>query len=546
MHKNRLGEILLSQGVLSKSRLEFALKVQKSSGQRLGEILCKMLFCSEEEVIKALAEQNQMEYYEPKRVSEIDIEKVKKVGYHFCKDNGCLPLKDTIIIDDPVNTIVTDKIEREFPGITIKVAMPRKIYDFLEMLQWERTMSDIVSQTSDDIERFVNYVISRAIVENVSDIHISATNKIGRIQYRIDGILQDVMTFQGEKFENIANLIFTRAGVRKHSFIEFQNASFEFTFANRNVDIRFASGPDYSTGMPFITMRIIQNMEFRRLEKMGFPENTLQKIYSIIRRPYGIVVISGPTGSGKTTTLHAILDKLNDNTRNILTIEDPPEILVPTIKQVAVNEKKGVNFSEAIRQFLRHDPDVILVGETRDPETAREVFRAANTGHLVFTTVHANTAVEAISRFLDLEVEPYKFDSLIAVMAQRLLRKLCDKCKKKIDTKEFLSVEQNKRKYGKYIKTTDSIFEANPSGCEKCIGGYSGRTVVAEIVFIDNNIKEMIREGKSSYHILEYLQKNYHADLTKNAMNLVTEGVVSIEEVERVVGIAHDSIFEIY
>ncbi|MBI5547462.1 MAG: Flp pilus assembly complex ATPase component TadA, partial [Deltaproteobacteria bacterium] len=259
----------------------------------------------------------------------------------------------------------------------------------------------------------------------------------------------------------------------------------------------------------------------------------------ILRYPYGLTLMVGPTGSGKTTSLYSCLSRLNDGSTKILTVEDPVEIRLPSIQQVQVNEKAEVTFARTVRAFLRQDPDVILVGEIRDEETSREAFRAANTGHMVLSTLHANTAVEALGRLFDLGMDPYQVSvTLLGSLSQRLLRKLCPACKKRTSLNPALidpELAENVFGSGRVPTKPFEIFEQG-KGCAQCSGGSSGRTVVAEVLSLDTELRELVYARASNDKIVQTARKKGFRSMMDNALWLVVKGIVSLQEAEATVG----------
>ena len=269
-----------------------------------------------------------------------------------------------------------------------------------------------------------------------------------------------------------------------------------------------------------VVMRILDDTRsLMRLEELGYTRHNLNCISQILRQPFGVILMVGPTGSGKTTTLYSMLSTLNDSQRKILTVEDPVEIKLPSVQQVQVNDKAGVTFANTVRGFLRQDPDIILVGEIRDEETARETYRAANTGHLVFTTLHANTAVEAFGRLTDLGLESFRLaDGTIGVVAQRLLRRLCHKC----SVSEVLEGFKRARKAG--------------PGCESCSKGYIGRSVVAEVLELGPEVIEQVHQARPASELLMKATQKGFLSMLVNGCFLIDQGLTSVAEVERVIG----------
>jgi len=383
--------------------------------------------------------------------------------------------------------------------------------------------------------KLVDTTIFNAIQRRASDVHIESRENEVIIKYRIDGILYPAMDPIDKKHHST---IVSRIKVMSDLDITErrvpQDGRFQMKFKNRPVDFRVSIMPNIHGEN--VVLRILDkeliNRKFKNLnlEVLGFEKKNLEIIRKYIREPYGMLLVTGPTGSGKTTTLYAALSEIKSEEDKIITIEDPVEYQIEGITQVPVNEKKGLTFSRGLRSILRHDPDKIMVGEIRDEETAAIAIQSALTGHLVFTTVHANNVVDVIGRFLNMKVETYNFVSALnCVLAQRLVRVLC-KCKKKYRVTASIAKE-NGFPYAKY---KDVPFYKN-EGCLECGGtGYVGRTVIAEIMVMSDKLREMISDKLPSAEIRNEAIKEGMRDLRSAALDKVIQGITSLEEINKV------------
>jgi len=377
--------------------------------------------------------------------------------------------------------------------------------------------------------RLINAVLSQAIKEKVSDIHIEPFEDRVAIRFRIDGVLKEVLS---PKPEFAAVLVSRLKVMAKLDIAEKrlpQDGRISVKIAGHGVDIRVSTIPS-AYGERIVLRLLDQASGNLSLEQLAMPEDVYKRFNQALARPHGIILVTGPTGSGKTTSLYAGLSKINDRSRNILTIEDPVEYLLPGIGQTQVNAKVDMTFARGLRAILRQDPDVVMIGEIRDSETAEIAVQASLTGHLVLSTLHTNTAIGAITRLKDMGVEPFLLSSSIeAVMAQRLVRLLCPHCKVPHELTESESARIGAQ-YSASEPTT--IYQGH--GCEHCNQtGYRGRTAIYELIDIDDNLRELIHEGVGEQEMLKYARKT-SMSLMADGRRRILEGTTSLEEVLRV------------
>ena len=383
-----------------------------------------------------------------------------------------------------------------------------------------------------NLKELLDLLLDSAIIQQATDIHIEPEEKICAIRFRIDGILYFESCLSVELHNNLVNVVFNKAEITVSDFLRFHDARFQHVYVDQAVDIRVSSVP--SIHGPALVLRLLDaNKTLITLEKLGFQESHFQTIRSVSEKPHGIIIITGPTGSGKTTTLYAILNQLKGLSRKIISIEDPVEIKMPLVNQVQINEKQGITFAHATRAFLRHDPNIILIGEIRDADTAKEAIRAAITGHKVLSTLHTNDTIDAIYRLHDLGISlDHIANSVLCVVSQRLVRKLCVYCRKKVIVKSdelpyFLrdSVSPEQEELSVY----------KPKGCSYCQQGYRGRTVIAEVLCFNEEISAMISDGRLN-RLRAKIKEDGFISLGTDATRLVLEGVTSSEEAIRVAG----------
>ncbi len=546
MPVQEIGNILFKDKVITREQLEFSLMIQKNlkPSQRLGRILKYYNFASDEDVAKALAKQAGWKYFNKKFIVNLII--VDKIGLSILIDRVFIPVETEkglcFIFAYPFDTEVTDLLascglhDKEF-----YVGSESEIRRALDLLKRQRKIKEIEKRifqikeagvSGGELRELLDELLDDAIIQNATDIHIEPEEKISTIRFRIDGILYFKFCIPLELHNNLINVVFSRAEITVSDFYKFHDARFEHSHSDCPVDVRVSCIP--SIYGPTLVLRLLNaNKTLITLENLGFNQAHFDTINQVITKPHGIIIITGPTGSGKTTSLYAILKQLKDLSTKVITIEDPVEIKMPLINQVQINEKQGISFAHATRAFLRHDPNIILIGEIRDSDTAEEAIRAAITGHRVLSTLHTNSAIDSVYRLHDLGIDlSHIANSILCVISQRLIRKLCAYCKRRIIVKkdklpEFL------KKHLKEEETEIRVYKAK--GCPHCQAGYRGRTVIAEILRFDEDIREVISSGKLDLLRHKSREKGF-VDLEKDAVRLVKEGVTSLGEAERLIG----------
>lgn len=549
--RRRLGEMLLNKGSLNRQKLDQALSMAKRTGERLGVVLERSGFARPEQVAAALAEQFRIGFLPPSAISRdmVDREAVKRVGLEVLRRHHLVPVvfqgTPALVLSDPLDTKATDAVERVLPKTPYLLTTRGAVDMLIEVLAFETKDAERIIESAresidaGEMQQLVEYILGRAVLEKASDVHIEPAGLTAVVRYRVDGELRAALSIPRERHENLTNVLFGWAGVDLSDFTRLHDGRFSFKFSGRNLDVRFACTP--SVEGPSIVMRILDDTRsLATLEELGYARWNLENINHLLRHPFGMVLVVGPTGSGKTTTLYSCLSRLNDGTTKILTVEDPVEIRVSTLQQVQVNDKAGVTFAKTVRSFLRMDPDVILIGEIRDEETAQEAFRAANTGHLVLSTLHANSAIEAVGRLVDLGMDPYQISTtLLGSFSQRLLRKLCAHCKKVVSmrSEDFLGpVIHNFLGPNQKMPETIAVAEKGP-GCAYCLGGYAGRTVVAEVLKIEGELRPLVHQRTPNDLIIDRARNLVgFRSMMDNALSLIFQKEVSIEDAESTVG----------
>jgi len=558
-HKyKKLGEILIAEGMITSSQLDEVLKIQKKEGGRLGDILIRLGYVNEEQILSALSKQLHIPYVslasgKLKPDSEQDLDKL--IPYDFAIRNLVLPLFRnlnllTVAIFDPLDLILIDNLKKltgceinpilatrgdiikaieEFYGRekifkeAIRLAHGEEIEEEEVSIEEELSLDKLIARAEEaPIIKLVDLIIHQAIEENASDIHIEPQKDSLRLRYRIDGVLYEIPPPSKSLHLPIVSRIKILAGMDIAERRLPQDGSFMVKIKDRLIDLRISTIPTVYGEK--VVIRILDKSRVPLdLSKLGFFPEELEKIKKGITASYGLIFLTGPTGSGKTTTLYAVLNELNSAEKNILTIEDPVEYRLEGINQVQVKPEIGLTFANVLRSFLRQDPDIILVGEVRDLETAEICIRAALTGHLVLSTLHTNDAIGAITRIVDMGIPHYLVSSsLRLIVAQRLVRKLCS-CKEPYEIK--------KEELPSHINISVPVIY-KPKGCQNCrYIGFKGRTLISEVILVDEEIREAIYKKLSTSEIMQLAKKKGTNTLLESGVRRIEEGITSLEEV---------------
>lgn len=560
-----LGELLVQKGLISNEQLEQALRHQKKTGYFLGATLVALGFLKEEHVYPIIAEQLNVKYVKLEGF-KIDPATIEKVPAKFACHYKVIPISLkgnvlTLAVSDPMDIHLLDDIKllldfdietalagdndildaiKKYYGIgaeTIEKMIGQTKEAFEDQLLPSAKTEDIQDMAEDaSIIRFVNQIMLEAYQERATDIHIEPFEKELKIRYRIDGVLYDAAIPPTIKYFQAAIIsrIKIMAGLNIAERRLPQDGRIKIRVGNADLDIRVSILPTpYGES---VDLRILSTGMLFSLPTLGLFENDLRILEEMIKKPHGIIFVTGPTGSGKTTTLYACLMKINDFTKKIITIEDPIEYRMDGITQMQVMPKIGFTFAEGLRSSLRHDPDIMMVGEVRDTETAEIAIRVALTGHLVFSTLHTNDAAGAITRMLDMGIEPYLAASSVqCIIAQRLVRTICNKCKMPLKDKKPALKKINFLKEIPQGADLDKIEIYEGKGCEECkFTGYKGRTGIYEFLALSEPITELILKRTSADQIKrKALELGMHT-LLQDGLEKVIKGLTTIGEVARV------------
>jgi len=554
----RLGQLLLREGKVSPEELEKVLSLQETTHERLGKLLVNLGYISEEELYRLLAQQLGLSYLPLEEFPDSPPLSLK-ISYKFMQQYKVFPLRlsDHILavaMANPLDLATIDALKLA-SGCRI-MAFISKESDILEAIErhfgsgssaMERIIEDIpedelylVSEENEDIDhlrdmaqeapviRLVNLIISRAIENNASDIHIESFEDKLVVRYRIDGILYDAESPPKRLQAAIISRIKIMAEMNIAERRLPQDGRIRLRVMGRKVDMRVSTIPTiYGES---VVMRILDRSSIRlTLDQLGFPKRTQEQFEALIRKPHGIILVTGPTGSGKTTTLYAALDKINSPDKKIITVEDPIEYQLSGVNQIQVKPKIGLTFASGLRSIVRQDPDIMMVGEIRDLETAEIAIQSALTGHLVFSTLHTNDAPGAITRLLDMGVENYLVSSCLeGVLAQRLVRKICTHCKEEVELDEHTLRLMS-------LEDTAEVKTFRGRGCKECnFSGYRGRIGIFELLVVNDDIRRMILAKTSANVIRQKAIEQGMKTLRQDGWDKVLEGITTVEEVLRV------------
>ncbi|GMT42806.1 MAG: hypothetical protein IEMM0002_1217 [bacterium] len=556
--KAKLGELMIEASVLTESQLQNALGHQKKSGQKLGEAIVELKILSRDEITGILAKQLKIEKVNLDE-TEPDLNLISLIPESCARKYRLIPLrkengKVIVAMADPMDIFALDEIALKLScGVTPAIGLDNQIMDAIDkhygvtslIHEAVRSIRTADFYRSDDdarrveitqvaseaapIAKLVETMITEAVLDRASDIHIEPDEDVVNVRTRIDGVL-----FPGAALPNeLRSSVISRIKVISHMDIAEtripQDGRFKLSVGGKDKDVEFRVSSFPTIYGENIVVRILNtDTMLKSLSDTGLKGRSLLKAQNLFRAPYGITVVTGPTGSGKTSTLYAALNLLNDVGKNIITIEDPVEYRLPGVRQSQVNKKAGLDFATSMRSILRQDPDIIMVGEIRDYETAEIAVQAAMTGHLVLSTLHTNDAPGAVARLIDLGIEPYLISSgLSGVIAQRLVRRICLNCKQPIE-------RERAQEFFSGMKENTKIYEG--AGCIYCKkSGFWGRTGIFEVIVMDDPLRSLVNGRAASSEILRHAVSHQNMKtIRQDGIDKVFKGITTIGEVNRV------------
>lgn len=542
----KLGQILINSGALTQEQLEEALERQKGTNVRLGRILIDNHYLTEMQIIRSLEKQLSIPYVDLSSVS-VDPSLSALVPEDLARSNLIVPIRRegsilTVAVADPldyngINDIGIYTKLKVSPVIAERTKLETKIRELYTTQKAFAAAKELASNQADlpldlseaqgsdqPVIRFVNNMIEQAVLLKASDIHIEPQEKSMRIRFRVDGRLSLYMETSAELIPSVVSRIKFIGGMNIAEKRIPQDGRINYKIGGREIDMRISVLPCVFGEK--VVIRITTALSFSLVkEDIGFLPENLERFNALLKNNHGILLLTGPTGSGKSTTLYTALKEIMREDINIVTVEDPVEMIIPNITQVGVNPKAGLTFPVVLRSILRQDPDVVMIGEIRDTETAEIASSVAITGHLVLSTLHTYDAPSSIIRLVDMGVEPYMVSSsVLGVIAQRLVRTLCPHCKE-----EYFAGDDDLELLGLKKGTPLKLYRAK--GCNYCSGrGYQGRTAIHEIMPVTPAVKSCINSGKSTDEIRETAIKEGMITLDENIKRIVMEGKTSVQE----------------
>lgn len=556
--KEKIGEMLVKHTSLTRGQLDEALDIQRNEGGLLGEILLRKNYIHPHDIIKVICHQIDIPYVNELKVDEIDPNLVKDLSINYAKHHEVLPILETehtvtVAMSNPFNfnaindlhaifkkevkTVVTTPLRLQDATNRVYEKANRNIVDDIGDQNFEENLDldgpiDILDATADEapVIRFVNSIIFRAVKERASDIHIEPYDKETVYRFRINGVMSEILRQPKKTHASVSSRIKVMAKLDIAEKRLPQDGRIKIKIAGKDIDIRLSTIPIQAGER--IVMRILEkNNTVLRLENLGFRGKVLEGLVELSGHKHGVLYVTGPTGHGKTTTLFAILERINTPDKMIITVEDPVEYELPGISQIQVNHKIDLSFAIALRSILRQNPDVVMVGETRDKETAEMAINASLTGHFVLSTLHTNDASSAPTRLIDMGVQPFLISSsLVGVLAQRLVRTLCKDCKQPSGFTEYEKVALDLQQAPEGAQVFKAV------GCPKCgNSGYAGRTVVSELLLINDELRALIIQKADAATIKRAAVRAGMRTLRQDALDKVFEGTTSVDEIVRAI-----------
>lgn len=551
--RKKIGEILIEEKLINEEQLAEALETQRLTGQKVGQILVDKGFIKENVLYKVLADKFGCKYVDLENY-EVNANAVTKISQTLAQKHKAVPIdiennKLKVAMCEPTNITAIDDImlytnmkvsvflasERQIVAIINKYFGKQVVSNAAEEFKKENNIEDIDEEEEEDntadnspIAKMLNSLLEQAIRSRASDIHIEPYEKRARVRFRVDGSLKEISTLDLRIIPALNTRVKILGGMNIAERRRPQDGRANFKLDGAEYDLRISSMPT-AFGEKTV-MRITDKTGFvKSIDNLGFFKEDKNAYDEILKNPNGIILVTGPTGSGKSTTLYATLREFNKEDVNLLTVEDPVEATIPGVNQVQVNHKAGVDFANVLRSFLRQDPDIIMVGEIRDTETAEISIQAALTGHLVLSTLHTNDSASAVGRLIDMGIEPFLISTTLkGIVAQRLVKRLCPKCKQEYEPsdKEYECLD---------LFDKSDVHFYKPIGCNACNNtGYSGRIGVYEVLPITPNIRQLITQKATADEIKFVAMREGMSTIWRSCSKLVANGTTTVDELIRI------------
>jgi general secretion pathway protein E/type IV pilus assembly protein PilB len=548
--KVRLGDLLIQKGVITEEELKKALEKQKEYKEdghykKLGEILIELGLASEKQILETLSQQLGHPFVDLYG-EDIDYDLMSSYPLALIEKNKIVPFKQDeeylyIATADPLDYDSLELIEKMSPKtLKVFIALKKDIQIIIERLKIAISTQTLVSKVRKElkvgliegisaIEELLDLIIQTAVKKRATDIHIEPLKYNFIVRSRTDGVLMELFSFDKDIYYPLVSKIKLLSNLDISEKRKPQDGRFNKVYDEKVYDFRVSTTPTLH-GESVVLRILDQDKILLRMVELGMSEYNLEKFEKLIKSPYGIVFVTGPTGSGKTTTLYAALNEVKGIDKKIITIEDPVEYEIPLIQQIPINSKIGLTFSAVLRNILRQDPDIIMIGEVRDFETLEASIQASLTGHLVFATLHTNDAISSITRMIQMGAQTYMVaDSLIGVVAQRLVRRICPYCKE-----EYIPTKDELKFIEPFLEEDMKFFKGK--GCKEChFSGYLGREMISEILVVNNEISHLIATSQDKVKIFKAAKENGFISMLEDGMYKLKRGITTLEEILRVV-----------
>jgi len=546
----KLGDLLIQQGIITEEELQTALKKQqeyKKEGKdkKLGEILIELGFTTEKQILETLSKQLNFPFVDLYG-EKIDYELLSSFPLNLIEKNNIIPFRkdqDYIYVAsaNPLDFDSLELLEKYSPKpLKVFVALSKDIQVIIDRLKINVSLHELIEQVKRElqsgggenisaIDELLDLILEKAVKERCTDVHVEPLKHNFTVRGRIDGVLHELFSFEKEIYFPLVSKIKLLSNMDISEKRKPQDGRFTKEYDEETYDFRVSTTPTIH-GESVVLRILDQKKILLRMTELGMSEYNLKRLEHLIHIPYGILFVTGPTGSGKTTTLYSALNEIKGVDKKIITIEDPVEYEIPLIQQISVNTKIGLTFTAILRSILRQDPDIIMLGEVRDKETLESAVQSALTGHLVLATLHTNDAPSAITRMIQMGAQNYMVaDSLIGVVAQRLVRKICPHCKTEVTpSKEELRIIKP------FLKEEIKFYKGQ--GCKYCNStGYIGREMISEVLIINDEISHLIAMNKDKKDILETAKKSGFITMIEDGINKIKQGITTLDEILRVV-----------